>query len=108
LDRSSKILPFRLWPVDYWSCEGAAQYFEIGETDAGMQRLQEQRYLLEQWLDYFEQFSEEQQASIAEERTAKLYYYRQLLLLAQQVDPEVGRKMDTKFSAYLDRISAEN
>jgi len=108
LDRSSEILPFRLWPVDYWSCEGIALYFQIGETDAGMQRLQEQRHLLEQWLDYFEQFNLDLKATIAEERTAKLYYYRQLLLLVQQIDLEARQDMETKFTAYLDAISPEN
>ncbi|WP_163717437.1 glycosyltransferase family 117 protein [Mangrovibacterium lignilyticum] len=101
IKKGEAILPFRLWPVDYWSCLANAQYFEIGQQEAGMKRLKEQARQLEQWIGYFSQFDQNQQSAIAEERNSKLYLYRELFQLAVRYDSETADRMIANFEHYL-------
>ena len=108
IQKSEVVLPFRLWPVDYWSCMANVQYFKIDEKEAGVKRLNEQISQLEQWLNYFCQFSDDRQAAVGEDLRTKLYLYRELLELALQNDPETGRQMEGRFQKYLDAFSLHN
>ncbi len=101
IQEGEAILPFRLWPVDYYSCLMNKVYFSIGENEAGLKRLKEQVARLEEWLDYLEQSSSENNQLTEQERTTKLYFYRELWQMATQHDPKLAALMKDKFETYL-------
>lgn len=104
LQQSERVLPFRLWPVDYWSVTENRLYFDAGKPEAGVTRLRQQARLLEQWLDYFDGFDPRQQAAIANELREKLYLYHELAQQALSVDPQTANRMQERIKACLGRL----
>ncbi|MGV8096835.1 MAG: DUF2723 domain-containing protein [Mangrovibacterium sp.] len=101
IQEAMTILPFRLWPVDYYSCLLNATWLKLGEDAGGIALLKEQSRDLEEWLDYLSQFKGEQSRVVEQERSSKLYLYRELFNLAVQYDPQLAETMQQKFEGYL-------
>jgi hypothetical protein len=101
------ILPFSMWPVDYYSCMLNEALLKSGENAGGIVLLKEQAGNLEEWLDYLCQFEDRQLRTIEQEYTAKLYLYRGLYNMAVQYEPNLAEEMKQKFEGYLRVVSSE-
>lgn len=102
------ILPFRLWPVDYYSCLLNEVLLKSGKDARGIALLKEQAGNVEEWLDYLCQFEGGQFRMIEQEYTSKLYLYRELYNLAVQYDQNLAEGMKQKFDGYLRVVSNES
>jgi hypothetical protein len=101
------ILPFRLWPVDYYSCLLNDTLFKLGKDAGEIALLKEQAGNLEEWLDYLCQFEGGKLRMIEQDCSAKLYLYRELFNMAVQYDPKLAEVMKQKFEGYLRVVSNE-
>ncbi|MEL7587911.1 MAG: DUF2723 domain-containing protein [Prolixibacteraceae bacterium] len=104
IEEAMTILPFRLWPVDYYSCLLNDALLKSGKDAGGIALLKKQAGNLEEWLDYLRQFEGGRFGSIEQEYTAKLYLYRELYRLAVEYDPGLAEAMKHKFEGYLEVV----
>lgn len=97
IGEAMSILPFNLWPVDYYSCLLNEALLKTGKDAGGIALLKEQTRNLEEWLDYLGQFENRRFRMIEQEYLAKLYLYRELYNLAVQYDPNLAEEMRQRF-----------
>lgn len=100
LQEIDEILPFRNWPLDYYSVLISDLYFKVGQEEAGEEEVKKLASNLEEWIHYYQALGEKADAAM-QELQMKLYLYQTLTATAQMHQLETAPVMNEKLTNYL-------
>lgn len=96
-----EIMPFRNWPLDYYSILLNELYFKMNEKEAGEEQMTELAANLDEWINYYLKLGELTGAGLAQELEMKLFLYQSLGSMASSNHLPMAGTMSEKLNAYL-------
>ncbi|MBN2611518.1 MAG: DUF2723 domain-containing protein [Bacteroidales bacterium] len=105
IDKCMKIMPLTLNPDDYFISKLISQYFETGNQDKGMEKMNEYATILTNELDYFKSLEKKIKNTGKEDYGNYLYFLNELLNIADKyLVTEFKNKYAGKFKMYYDDL----
>ncbi len=96
-----EILPFRNWPLDYYSVLLNELYFKMNEKEVGEKQMTELAANLDEWINYYLKLAEFAGAGSTQELEMKLFLYQSLVSMASSNHLPTAEAMNEKLKAYL-------
>ena len=106
LKKADTTISLKNWPVDYQSILLAALYAKNNQKELGKAKFQELTQSLEEWLQYYSSFPEDQKKSVENEAGYQLSLYNELIKQAADTlsEPEL-KSMKEKLVVFATKLS---
>ena len=101
LQEIGEILPFRNWPLDYYSILLTDLYFRMNEKETGKKEMKELVVNLDEWINYYLGLTEFEGAGLQDELEMKLFLYQSLASIASSNHLPMAEAMNEKLKNYL-------
>lgn len=106
LQEAKKVMPFRNWPLDYYSVMMSELYFEIGNGTQGEQQLVYLSENLDEWINYYLNLEDLTGKVSLNELEKQLFYYQKLAAIADANKLELADLLNDKLGGYLKMLNS--